>query len=74
MRSGSGTRAVRVPTVMIWGPGDRFIGRRAAEGAADWVRSGYRFIEVPGGDHWLPEEAPAEVADAVVDLARAHPI
>jgi pimeloyl-ACP methyl ester carboxylesterase len=71
--SAIGATAVRVPTVMIWAPGDQFIGRGAAERAAAWVRASYRFVEVAGGDHWLPEEAPGAVADAVIDLVRAHP-
>jgi pimeloyl-ACP methyl ester carboxylesterase len=71
--SATGPTAVRVPTVMLWGPGDHFIGRRAAERAAAWVRAPYRFVEVAGGDHWLPEQAPGQVADAVLDLVQAHP-
>jgi pimeloyl-ACP methyl ester carboxylesterase len=74
LNMGVASGPVDVPTAMVWGPGDHFIGRQAAQGAADWVRAPYRFVEVPGGDHWLPEEAPAEVAAAVIDLAEAHPI
>jgi pimeloyl-ACP methyl ester carboxylesterase len=66
-------RPVEVPTLMMWGPGDRFITRAAAEGAARWVRGDYRFVEVHAGDHWLPETAPDAVADAVAGWLGDHP-
>jgi pimeloyl-ACP methyl ester carboxylesterase len=63
---------VTVPTVMIWGPGDRYVSRTAAEGAAAWVAAPYRFVEVSGASHWLPEEQPDAVADAVLVLLGAE--
>jgi pimeloyl-ACP methyl ester carboxylesterase len=67
-------RPVTVPTLMIWGPDDAFITRAAAEGAARWVEADYRFVEVPGGDHWLPERFPDAVAAAVLPWLAAHPV
>jgi pimeloyl-ACP methyl ester carboxylesterase len=68
------SRPVPVPTVMIWSAGDAFITRFAAEGAAAWVDAPYRFVEVPGANHWLPENNPDPVADAVLDHLAAHPL
>jgi pimeloyl-ACP methyl ester carboxylesterase len=70
---GGGDHPVTVPTVMIWGPGDSFVSRVAAEGAAAWVDADYRFVEVPGGTHWLPEGDPDAVTGAVTAHLAAHP-
>lgn len=66
-------RPVRVPTLMVWGPRDAFITRGAAESAAHWVDADYRFVEVPGGDHWLPETDPEAVTAALLPWLEAHP-
>jgi pimeloyl-ACP methyl ester carboxylesterase len=68
-----GSHPITVPTVMIWAPGDAFISRAAAEGAAAWVAAPYRFVEIPGATHWLPEEDPEAVADATLEHLAAHP-
>jgi len=47
--------------------GDTAIGRAAAEGCARYVTGDYRFVELPGVTHWIPEQAPRELATAVLD-------
>jgi pimeloyl-ACP methyl ester carboxylesterase len=59
-----------VPTTFVWSDGDAAIGRTAAEGCAAQVTGVYRFVEVSGVSHWLPEEAPQAVADAAAALIR----
>ena len=46
------------PTVHVWSDGDRALGRTGAEATARHVAGPYRFVELPGGSHWIPEEAP----------------
>lgn len=58
--------AVRVPTTYVWGSGDAALGRWAAEDTERQAEAPYRFVELDGG-HWLPENAPDEVATAVTD-------
>ncbi len=70
---GGGPAKVQTPTLMIWGPGDPFITRRAAEATGAWVAGPYRFLEIPGATHWLPEESADAVADALIDHLGAHP-
>lgn len=65
---------VRVPTLFVWSDGDTAIGRRAAEGAADFVTGPYRFEVLHGASHWIPEERPAELAALVLQHLRAHPV
>lgn len=64
----------RVPVLFVWSDGDTAIGRRAAEGAADFVRAPYRFEVLRGASHWIPEERPGELAALVVEHLRAHPV
>jgi pimeloyl-ACP methyl ester carboxylesterase len=64
---------VTVPTTFVWGSADPAVGRRAAEGAARHVRGDYRFVELAGGSHWLPERAPDEVFAAVRARLTAAP-
>lgn len=52
-----------VPTSYLWSDRDEAIGRRAAEACAAYVTGEYRFVELPGVTHWVPEEAPEAVAE-----------
>jgi pimeloyl-ACP methyl ester carboxylesterase len=55
------------PTTYVWSDGDVAIGRAAAEGCARYVTGDFRFVELPGVTHWIPEQAPRELATAVLD-------
>jgi pimeloyl-ACP methyl ester carboxylesterase len=57
---------VRVPTTMVWSDGDVAIARTTAELAQQWVDAPYGFVALSGVSHWIPDEAPAAVADAVL--------
>ncbi|MGI5214405.1 alpha/beta fold hydrolase [Plantactinospora sp. CA-290183] len=67
----AGTGPVPVPTTFVWGDGDVAIGSVAARACADRVTGDYRFVPLAGVGHWVPEEAPAALADAV--LSRITP-
>jgi pimeloyl-ACP methyl ester carboxylesterase len=58
---------VGVPTTYVWSDGDVAIGRTAAEACANHVTGDYRFVELPGVTHWIPEEAPEHLARAILD-------
>lgn len=58
---------VGVPTTYVWSDGDVAIGRTAAEACAGYVTGDYRFVELPGVTHWIPEQAPDQLATAVLD-------
>lgn len=59
--------AVQVPTTFVWSDGDDYIGRVPAEECGDHVAADYRFLELAGVSHWVPEEAPETLAQAVLD-------
>jgi pimeloyl-ACP methyl ester carboxylesterase len=58
---------VDVPTTYVWSDGDVAIGRTAAEACANWATGDYRFVELTGVTHWVPEQAPKELAAAILD-------
>lgn len=53
---------VTVPTLYVWSDGDLALGRTAAEATASHVAGRYRFVELAGRSHWLPEEAAEELS------------
>lgn len=48
---------VTVPTLYVWSDGDLALGRTAAEATGSLVDGPYRFVELTGVSHWVPEEA-----------------
>jgi pimeloyl-ACP methyl ester carboxylesterase len=60
---------VVIPTTMVWSDGDTALGREQAEGSGAYVDADYRFVELTGVDHWVPEKAPRELADAIIERA-----
>jgi pimeloyl-ACP methyl ester carboxylesterase len=63
---------VTVPALYVYATRDRFLGRKAADLTADYVAAPYRYEVLEGRSHWLPEQAPQDVAQLVVEHARAH--
>jgi pimeloyl-ACP methyl ester carboxylesterase len=66
-----GLGAVTVPTTFVWGDQDLAIGERAALGCAEHVTGEYRLVRLAGVSHWVPDEAPEQVAAAVLDRVGA---
>ncbi|MGC5021898.1 alpha/beta fold hydrolase [Micromonospora sp. DT47] len=64
------TGPVDVPTTYVWSDKDVAIGRTAAEACAAQVTGDYRFVELSGVTHWIPDEAPAPLAEAILDRVR----
>ncbi|MET0763247.1 MAG: alpha/beta hydrolase [Blastococcus sp.] len=67
MSSATRVDPVEVPTTYVWSDGDVAIGRTAAEACVNHVTGDYRFVELPGVTHWIPEQAPEELASAILD-------
>ncbi|WP_433126456.1 alpha/beta fold hydrolase [Micromonospora sp. CA-240977] len=65
----AGVGPVAVPTTYVWSDRDVAIGRTAAEACAANVTGAYRFVQLAGVSHWIPDTAPGPLADAI--LARA---
>ncbi|NEK57293.1 alpha/beta hydrolase [Geodermatophilus sabuli] len=67
MSSATPVDQVAVPTSYVWSDGDVAVGRTAADGCAACVTGDYRFVELAGTSHWIPEQAPEALAAAVLD-------
>jgi pimeloyl-ACP methyl ester carboxylesterase len=50
------TPAVTAPVLYLWGDADQSVGRVAAELTAEYVTGPYRFVEIPGGGHFLTDD------------------
>jgi len=66
MSSGSKVDRVGVPTTYVWSDGDVAIGRTAAEACGEFVTGDYRFVELRGVTHWIPEQEPGQLATAIL--------
>ncbi|WP_028924372.1 alpha/beta fold hydrolase [Pseudonocardia acaciae] len=63
-RSASGP--VRRPTLFVWSDGDIAIGRRGVDLTPRYVQAPYQFEALHGVSHWIPDEAPDELAKLLV--------
>jgi pimeloyl-ACP methyl ester carboxylesterase len=63
---------VSAPTLFVWGSEDVALGRVAAESTKDWVDGPYRFVELDGTSHWLPEESADKVIPLLLDHLATH--
>lgn len=66
----AGLTPVTVPTSYVWGSADPAFGREAAENTQYHVQAPYRFLPLDGASHWLADEAPDTIADAVASQAQ----
>lgn len=57
---------VEVPVTFVWGSEDPALRRAGAERCGDFVTGPFRFVELAGADHWIPELHPDAVAEAVL--------
>jgi pimeloyl-ACP methyl ester carboxylesterase len=64
------TPSVSVPTTYVWSDGDWAIGRASAEACGEHVTGPFRFVELDGVSHWIPEEVPDDLAAAILERVR----
>lgn len=55
-----------VPTTYVWSTGDSALGRAGADRCGEFVNAPYEFVVLEGGSHWIPEERPTELAEAIL--------
>jgi pimeloyl-ACP methyl ester carboxylesterase len=58
---------VDVPTLLIWGEKDSFLGPELTQGTERYVRNLTR-CSIPEASHWLQEEAPERVNHCIMDF------
>ena len=57
---------VQVPTTFVWGDQDIAIGSTAADACSQYVTGEFDFRVLEGRGHWLPDEDPEAVIEAVM--------
>ncbi|WP_255621700.1 alpha/beta fold hydrolase [Pseudonocardia sp. DSM 110487] len=64
---------VRVPTLFVWSDGDTALTRQSTELARRYVAGPFRYAELRGVSHWIPDEAPDQLAELILDHIGEHP-
>jgi pimeloyl-ACP methyl ester carboxylesterase len=65
---------VHVPVTHVWSDQDSALGGRTADLAPRWAAGEFELRVLPGLSHWLPEQAPDELAAIVLErVARSRP-
>jgi pimeloyl-ACP methyl ester carboxylesterase len=65
LSSGADVGTVRVPTTYVYSTRDGAVGPRSVRGTGIWVDGDYRLVVLPKISHWVPEQAPAALSDAI---------
>ncbi|MEV0948517.1 alpha/beta hydrolase [Rhodococcus sp. NPDC049939] len=60
------TPPVTVPTTYLWSTEDIAMGRAGAEMCGEYVDAPYEFIVLENTTHWIPEQRPEELANAIL--------
>ena len=64
---------VSVPSLFVWSDRDTAVGRTAVQRVDRYVAGPYRFVELAGVSHWIPDEEPETLAGLIAEHATAHP-
>ena len=67
MRDTRETPQINVPTMLIWGERDNFLGTQLTEGLERWVPN-IRVERIPDATHWVQMDAPDIVNRLVIDF------
>lgn len=60
---------VHCPTLGVWSTADPFLGEEQLTGSERFVRGGWRYERLTAG-HWVPVDAPDELAAVLLDFLR----
>ncbi len=60
--------ATAIPTMYVYETDDLALGRRAADLTGRYCTGRYRYEDLEGVSHWIPEEVPETVAGLVLDF------
>ncbi len=63
-------RSIDVPTLVVWGEKDRYLGTTLVEGLERWVAD-LRIERLPEASHWVQADAPERVNELLIPFFRA---
>ncbi len=58
---------VSVPTTLLWSDQDTALSRWSVRKNDEYVDGPYEFVTLEGVSHWIPTEAPAACAEAILE-------
>jgi pimeloyl-ACP methyl ester carboxylesterase len=64
---------VQVPTLFVWSDGDTALTRQSTELTHQHVAGSFRYAELRGVSHWIPDEAPDQLAELLLEHLAEHP-
>jgi pimeloyl-ACP methyl ester carboxylesterase len=70
---GGADHPVTVPTLFVWSDGDTALTRQSTELVHQHVEGPLRYAELRGVSHWIPDEAPDQLADLVLEHTAEYP-
>ncbi len=62
------------PALYVWSDRDTALTRAAAEAAPRHVDGPFRYVELRGVSHWIPDEVPGALAELLLDHLVARPV
>ncbi|HVU00351.1 MAG TPA: alpha/beta hydrolase [Polyangiaceae bacterium] len=62
--------SVTIPVTYVFGDADAYFCLDTAQATANFVSGPYRFVQLAGVSHWVPEAAPDAVSTAILDRIR----
>jgi pimeloyl-ACP methyl ester carboxylesterase len=66
----AGFGPITCPTTLVWADDDVAVARSGADATGEHVDGPYRLTELTGVSHWIPDQAPDAVAEAVLNPPR----
>jgi pimeloyl-ACP methyl ester carboxylesterase len=60
---------INMPTLLIWGERDRYLGIRLTEGLGQWVPN-LRIERLPNASHWVQNDVPERVNEMLGEFLR----
>lgn len=73
LEDATGLGPVTAPTLHVWSDDDRALGRAGALATVRHVAGPYRFVELAGISHWVPEQAADRLAALVLEHLAGTP-
>ena len=67
-----GLARLQVPTLVVWGTGDKFFQPKWAYRLRDLIPGAQEVVEVPGGRLFFPAERPADLAEPLLRFWKSH--
>lgn len=68
--TGAGRRS-RVPTTLVWGDRDLYVGHWAVDRCQEYVEAPFALVRLAGVSHWIPTQAPQALAEAILTRVRS---